>query len=483
VLGGCASSAGIAPLARVVDPSSLGLAAAARPDPSAVADWNGVPAAWWRDFGDAALTQLVERALDGQPSLRVAQARVTRAQAVADSIHAAEGLQVNAGADVTRERFSATSIYPPPLGGSIRTLANAQLSASWEFDAFGRTRSALDAAVGAERAAEADLQAARSALASSVARTYVQLARLQAQREVSERAIRQREELLALTRERASAGLDTQVEVRIGEGAVPDARQQTESLDEQIGVARRALAALCGQGPSAQDRLVARLGTLQSVRLPERLPADLLGRRADIAAARWRVEAASGEVASAKASFYPNINLGAFAGLSSIGLDRLLRSASEQYGAGPALRLPIFDAGRLRANLRGKTADLDAAIETYNGSLIEALHEVADQLGGLQAVSRQQADQGRSQAAVDAAFDLASQRQRAGLTGRISVLNAETAVLAQRRLALDLQARSLEGRIGLIRALGGGYADPAAPASLPALPTPLATLPLPSLHR
>jgi NodT family efflux transporter outer membrane factor (OMF) lipoprotein len=194
------------------------------------------------------------------------------------------------------------------------------------------------------------------------------------------------------------------------------------------------------------------------------VPVDLLGRRADIAAARWRVEAALREVQGARAQFYPNINLAAFAGLASIGLDRLLRADSEQYGAGPALHLPIFDAGLLRARLSARTSESDAAVESYNASVLEALHEVADALGSLRSLVLQQAEQARAQDAAESAYGLARQRYQAGLGNYLLVLNAESAVLAQRRLATDLKARALETQIALIRALGGGYLAPAATA-------------------
>jgi len=202
------------------------------------------------------------------------------------------------------------------------------------------------------------------------------------------------------------------------------------------------------------------------------VPADLLGRRADISAARWRVEAASSDAKSAKAAFYPNINLSAFVGLSSLGLDNLFKSSSRQMGIGPALTLPIFDQGALRANLRGKTADIDAAVESYNAAVIDAVHDVADQLSSIQSIARQQAEQERAQASVESAYDLATQRYKAGLGTYLTVLNAETSVLAQRRLAADLKARSLDSQVALIRALGGGYrpgADTVAavPASAP----------------
>ena len=462
---GCASSAGIASTAQITVPARFGLDAAAVVPP--------ISGVWWRGFGDAALTDLVERALADNPGLKVAQARLARAQAAVSGTQAADGLQINGALDVTRQRFSATSIYPPPLGGSIRTLGTAQLGGSWEIDFFGRNRAAIEAAVGTQRAVQADVQAARSVLASNVARSYVQLGRLFEQRTVAVRSLTQRDETLALVKQRVQGGLDTTVEQRQGEGALPESRQQIEQIDEQIMLTRHALAALTAQAPGALDGLVAALRSVQAVPLPAAVPADLLGRRADIAAARWRVEAASGDMQSAKAQFYPNVNLTAFVGLASIGLDRLVKSGSEQYGAGPAIRLPIFDAGRLRANLRGKSADLDAAIESYNGAVLDAVHDVADQIGSLRSIERQQAQQTHAQSAAESAYALATQRFKAGLGNYLTVLNAEATVLNQRRQSADLKARALDAQISLIRSLGGGYADAAAVSA--ARPNPGAT--------
>lgn len=451
-LAGCASPGGIAPTAQPLAPAAVGLPA----DDAAPA----VDTHWWRALGDDTLSGLVERALAGHPNLKAAQARSVRAQAAADAVRSAGRAQVNGSFEAMRQHYTANGLIPPPLAGTMRDTATLQAGASWELDFFGRNRAALDAALGAERAAEADAQAARVLLASNVARAYLQLARLVEQRGVAQRALQQREEMLSLIRQRVQAGLDTQVELRQGEGALPETRAQLEALDEQITLARHALAALTVQPPHALDALSPRLAGLQAQPLPGVVPADLIGRRADLAAARARVEAATGDVAAARAQFYPNVNLTAFAGLSSIGLDRLLRSASEQYGVGPAIRLPIFDAGRLRANLRGKAAELDAAVETYNATLVDAVREVADQLASSQSVARQQAEQAQAQAAAEAAYDIALQRYKAGLGTYLVVLNAEAGVLNQRRAAADLKARAIDAQVGLVRALGGGYAAP-----------------------
>ena len=449
-MAGCADMSGIAPQASLRDAASLGLGTAAAQAP--------VASEWWRDFGDDTLNSLVAQALESSPNLKLAQARLARAQAVTEVANAATLPQVNGQLDLTRQRYTANGAVPPPLAGSIREIGTAQLAASWELDFFGKNRAALDAALGSANAAQADAQAARVLLASQVARTYFQLVRLNEQAAVARRTLAQREQTLRLVTDRVNAGLDTRLELRQSEGGLPEARLQLEAVQEQMALTRNALHALVGQKNSASALVPSAQAAIKNVALAPVIPADLLGRRADIAAARWRVEASLKDVANAKTQFYPNINLVAFAGFSSIGLGNLLNSGSQQWGVGPAVRLPIFEAGRLRANLRGKTADLDAAVESYNAAVIDAVRDVADQVASRQSVGRQQLEQRAAQDAAESAYDIAVQRYRAGLGNYLNVLTAETSVLAQRRLAVDLAGRVLETQVGLIRALGGGYA-------------------------
>ena len=453
---GCANIPSIAPQASLRDAASLGLGTAAAQAP--------VGAEWWRDFGDETLNSLVAQALETSPNLKLAQARLARAQAVTEVANAATLPQVNGQLDLTRQRYTANGAVPSPLAGSVRDNGTAQLTASWELDFFGKNRAALDAALGNARAAEADAQAARALLASQVARTYFQLVRLNEQAAVARRTLAQRFEALKLVTDRVNAGLDTRLELRQSEGGLPEARLQLETIQEQMALARNALQALVGQQNSAYPLVPSSQSAIKNVALMPVIPADLLGRRADIAAARWRIEASLKDVENAKTQFYPNINLVAFAGFSSIGLGNLLQSGSQQWGVGPAVRLPIFEAGRLRANLRGKTADLDAAIESYNAAVVDAVRDVADQVASQQAISRQQLDQRAAQDAAESAYDIAVQRYKAGLGNYLNVLTAETSVLVQRRLAVDLAGRALDTQVALMRALGGGYA----PAPLPA---------------
>ena len=449
---GCADMSGIAPVAAVRSAASLGLNTAEEATAA-------VDAEWWRAFGDDQLSGLVTAALANNPSLKVAQARLARAQSAVDATRAADVPQVSGQVDITRQRYTETGLVPPPLAGAVVNNGSAQLAASWELDFFGKNRAALNAALGTARAVQADGQAARLLLASQVARTYFNGLRLNEQAGLAQRTLAQRTETLKLVQDRVSAGLDTPLELRQSEGGLPEARLQFEALQEQIMLTRHALAALVGRPADVVAPVLLAQSAVKSMALPAFIPADLLGRRADVAAARWRIEAAAGNVANARAQFYPNINLVAFAGFSSIGLGNLLEAGSRQAGIGPALRLPIFESGRLRANLQGQTAELDAAIESYNAAVIDAVRDAKDQVVSAQAIARQQTQQRSAQASAETAYDVAVQRYKAGLGNYLNVLAVETSVLRQRGMVVDLAARALDTQVALARALGGGYAS------------------------
>ena len=420
---------------------------------------------WWRELGDPALDALIERALADQPSLAAAAARLARATAAAAGTQAAQGPQVGLGLDMSRQRYTEHGLYPPPLAGHVYNSGNLQANGSLELDFFGRHDAALQAALGQQQAARADLQAARVLLAANVAHGYVALARLVSLREISQATLTQRQAVLDLTLARVQAGLDTVVAQRQAEGSLPDTRAQIVALDGQMALQRHQLAVLSGQAPQALASLSPSLAPLHSAAPPERIGADLLGRRADVVAARWRVEASLQEVALARTQFYPDINLVGFVGLNALGLDRLFSLGSRNLGAGPALRLPLFDGGRLRANLRGRAAEADLAVAAYNGAVLDAAREVADAAANWASVARQQAEQARALAAAESAHDAVGQRYRAGLGNYLEVLSAETAVLAQRSQRADLQSRALDNQVALMRALGGGWIDGPAGAS------------------
>ncbi len=453
-LSGCASFAGIFPQAKTIDPAALAGSAAAQP----FADWPRDD--WWQELQDPVLSGLIAQALADSPSLQAAQARLTRATALADQAESALWPEVDAWAVTSHERFSENGLIPPPYAGTFRNINDTRLAANWGADFFGKNREQLQAALGELRASEAENRAARLLLAANVTRSYYQLSRLLALREVLVQRSRQRSDLAALVERRYKAGLDTAVELESAHGVLPENARDIASLDEQIAINRHALALLLGQGPDAADALAPALPAALPLALPASLPADLLGHRADVVAARWRVEAAVHGLESTKALFYPNINLRAFTGFSAIGFDNWFEAGSHTPGIGLAISLPIFDAGRLRSLYRTNAAQVDSAVASYNGTLLGALRDVADQLSTLRALDVQLARQQEALASASRAYDLAVRRYDAGITDRLNVLNVETNLIAQRRAAVDLQARWIDTRIRLIDALGGGFAAP-----------------------
>ncbi|MDO8777946.1 MAG: TolC family protein [Burkholderiaceae bacterium] len=236
-LSACADLSGISPKAHLRDAASLGLPTTATEDFTPTTQW-------WRDFDDAQLSRLIEQAITANPSLKVVQARLARAQAGVDNTAAAAKLQVSVNADATQQLYSANGMVPAPLGGSVSSSGTAQINGAWELDFFGKNRAALDAALGTVGAAQADAQAARMLLATLVARSYFQLVRLNEQLGVAQQQLLQRRQLLKLVQDRVNAGMDTRLELLQAQGALPEAQLQMETLQEQLALAKNALQAL-----------------------------------------------------------------------------------------------------------------------------------------------------------------------------------------------------------------------------------------------
>jgi NodT family efflux transporter outer membrane factor (OMF) lipoprotein len=455
VLAACASTHGLKPQAAVTGPDSL---AAGRALGEARVDGAAWPARnWWTRFGDAQLDRLMDEALAGAPSLNVARARARQALALADEAGAVRSPRVDSSLSATRERFPVNGLVPPPYAGGWATFDQLQATLSWDPDFWGRNRAAFEQALGQARAAAIDEQAAELALSVNIAHAYVQLMRAYQELDVAQATVQQRERVLALTRDRNAAGIDSRLELKQAEAAVPAAREQVAQLNETIALTRGQIAALLGQGPD-RGLAIERPAAMASAdaALPSQVPSQLLGRRPDIVAQRWRVQAAGRGIDAAKAQFYPDVNLAAFVGFQSLGTSGFLSLGNRTLGAGPALSLPLFDAGQRRANLAAADAQYDAAVEQYNQTLSDALREVVDQLSSFRSLSQQRAEQTQALAASRDAYDLALLRYQEGVGNYLQVLSAETPLLAQQSLEVDLRARALDLSINLVRALGGG---------------------------
>ncbi|UHL65369.1 efflux transporter outer membrane subunit [Paralcaligenes sp. KSB-10] len=464
-LTGCAAINPGEPGLKEIQGAQLGLQTAA-------IDWPTEQ--WWLRYKDPQLDSLIDQALQNNPSLAAAKARLGMANAAVSGARAVQLPQLNANYQMTRERFSENYIYPPPYAGSMQTDNTLQLQLGFDLDLWGKNRARYAAAVSRVEASKADAQLARNALVSAVTQSYFNLQNALAQHQVIAQIVRQLEDVAKITHQRVVAGLDTQVEVNQADSAVSAAKVQLSQVGTNADLLRHQLSALVGAGPDRGMSIERAKLPAVAAGVPALLPMNLLGRRPDIVAAKRLVEASSSEISAAKAEFFPDINLSAFAGFMSLGLDNLLKNGSKVYGAGPAITLPIFHGGALNAQLNAKRSERDLAIANYNQAVLTAVREVADASTAIRALQQQIVDQHASYTAISSAYDIAVQRYRSGLGNYVQVLLAQNEVQKQAILDTDLQARAYNLDAQLATALGGGYRSaPAAgtsPGNVPAMP-------------
>jgi NodT family efflux transporter outer membrane factor (OMF) lipoprotein len=414
---------------------------------------------WWTAYDDPQLTSLIEEALVVSPTLAQASARIRRAEAEARRAGAANlpSLSLQGAAQEVKQSYNV-GIPPEFVPQGYNDFGRLNLDFTWELDFWGRNRAAISAATSEARAAAADAAAARLTLSTSVASAYADLSALYRDREVAERSLSVREQTLDLAQRRVDNGLDTQAELNLAKAGPASARAELEAIDEQIAITRNRLAALLGAGPDRGATITApKEAKLSAFGLPPSLSAELVGRRPEIIAARWRAEASRSHIKEARAAFYPNINLVATAGYQSLFVDRLFDSGSDYGSVGPAISLPIFQGGRLKAGLDSAAAGRDEAVASYDAAVVNALQDVANVIASEKALDGQLADSQEALGASEAAYQVTRTRYEGGLTNYQAVLLSEQQVLVQRRVVADLESRRFSLDIALIRALGGGF--------------------------
>jgi len=458
---------------QLASPTSPEALASAASLPGTAARWPGDH--WWDAYGDPQLAALIAQARDASPDVARATARIRQADAYAQQADAAllptVGIEGSAG--VAKQSYNnGIPAQFVPRGWNDTGVVAAR--AAFDLDLWGRNRAALAAARGEAAAARVDAQQALLLLSTAVADAYADLARLELEQTIAARAVAVREESLDLAGQRFRIGLDNRGTQELARSRAAGARAELAATDEAISLTRNRLAALVGAGP---DRALTieptRIAGLAPRGLPDAAGIDLIGRRPDIVAARLRAEAAVSRIRAARAAFYPDIDITALFGLQALGLDQLIDSGSTYGNAGPAFSLPIFNRGQLAGDLRASEAASDIAVADYDATLIGALREVADAATSIRLLGTRQSEATEAVDAAQNAYDIAQQRFQGGLATYLDVLTAEDTVLQSRRVAADLTARAFTLDVALVRALGGGFADPtsqstradAAPAS------------------
>jgi NodT family efflux transporter outer membrane factor (OMF) lipoprotein len=462
-LAGCASSGGLHPDGTPVDPSTLKAERSLAHVQVSAAAWPKQD--WWTGLGDPQLDTLIAEALHDNPSVAVAEARAHMAQAEAGAANAARQPSLDVGGSVAEARIPATL---PPLGnGHVAAAKYVYGSFKWDLDLWGGQRAAWEAALGQSRAAQIDAQAARIELSTNVARAYAQLGYAFAQQDVATAELQRAGAARDLTHQRVVAGIDNQIQLKQSESEVASAQGQKAVADRAIDAARSALSVLLGKGPDrGMDIGRPQLMPPGVLVVPSDVPVDLLGHRADLVAARWRVEAAGKDIKAAKTKFLPNVNLGAMAGLIAVGGGNLFQLPARFYDVAPAISLPIFDGGRLRANLNSKDAQYDYAAAQYNQALVQALNEVSDDYDALNSLQQQVDAQQRAFDAANDAWKLAEQRYRAGIGSYLEALSVRQELLVAEQRMAALHAQQVDLSVQLIQALGGGYRPQASDADV-----------------
>src|SRR6185437_12453477 len=411
---------------------------------------------WWTLYDNPELDALQDRLILGNPTLAAAAADY--AQAVALSHQARAGLFPALGiqASVGRERDSANAPLVGPATPRYYDTNTLAGSASYELDLWGQIRNEVAAGKSNAAAAAADLQNARLSLNAQLADDYIQLRSLDREDALLDDTTAAYARALQLTQMRHDAGIAPGLDVSQAQTQLHVARSQKAQTVAQRALLEHAIAALLGVSASSFSIAPASVD-IKLPHIPTGIPATLLQRRPDIAAAQRRMMAANANIGVARAAFYPTLTLGAQGGFQSASFSNWLTAPSTFWAIGPNALLTAFNGGLRRAHVAQARAQFDAAAANYRGTVVSAFQQVEDSLASLNhyfdAAVQEKAAVEAAQRTVNLSMLLYTQ----GATDYLSVITAQTALLQAQLQSLDLDTLQLHASVDLIRALGGGW--------------------------
>ncbi|AQQ39490.1 RND transporter [Burkholderia cenocepacia] len=463
-LGGCVPS-GFLPSLSLRAPADDALVHTA--GPGANGAWPAPD--WVKQLQDPQLDDLVAEASQHNPDLQVAQARLRIAQAQLQQFDSLTGLTGTAGATISRARMPKPGDIADVTAGGYRVpvqiFGDPNVSPSsifvglnYQLDLWGKNRAATKSLMSLRDAAGVEAEQVRLTLAVAIVTVYCQLDQAYAVRDLLQQKLKISQRVTAVLRERTARGLDNAYDA--SDASIKRSRllEQIALNDEQIKLAQLQLGVLSGRGPERGLALQRpRVGAFAGGAVPARLPADLLGRRPDIVAARLRVEAAFANADSTRAQFYPDVNLVALGGVFALTPASLFSRDSLAGSVGPAISLPIFDRGRLKAKLGADVAQADVAIGLYNKTVDDALGQVAQLVTSLQTSQTLVAQQQDAVAAAQKIVQIAADRHRRGVLMQKDVDVADLTLIDERTQMIALLGKQRMLRVGLIGALGGGF--------------------------
>lgn len=433
------------------------------------------PQEWWTLFQDDQLENFIQTALSKNPTLQQVHARILAAHASAQNARSLLFPTLGWGADVARQKFSQTGIIPfnthplpgmtplPATGGVNHipvyfTQYETELTLNYEFDLWGKNRNRWHAALTLLQAKIADESFSRLQMSIAVAQLYFDLQIAYQRKELAEAFAENKSRYFQYIQQRVRANLENAIALNSAEIEQASARQALLQIHEEIISWEYQLKAyLADDFQNPVDPLQIDSKNLPKIPLPEDLPLNLIARRPDLIAQLWLIESAGREIEIAKAGFYPDLNLAAIFGFQTLHPGKLFQWPSAFFDVDPAVSLPIFDGGKLAANLSASQARYDVAIFQYNQLVLNAAKEVLDGIATLRNTHQQLAEYEKMTGFQEKLYAFTVLRMTHNLNSNLDVLVNEGNVLRARDRELMALGSVLHAMLVLIKALGGGY--------------------------
>jgi multidrug efflux system outer membrane protein len=418
---------------------------------------------WWLAFQDPRLTELVDEATRNNASLAVAAARVKQARAIAGIAQADRMPQVGLGLQAQRARPAALEAG---TAAAPQTSYSASLSASYEVDLFGRVGANVEAARQDAGASEASYRSVLLSLQADVAQQWFRLRALDAELATVDAAVRLRDESVRVNQRRFDLGDIGEFDLTRAKTELSATRAEAIGLQRQRTTAEHALAVLLGRPAARLSATTAPLpDTVTLPAIPAGLPATLLERRPDIAAAQRAMEAANARIGVARAAMFPALNIDAAGGGVGGAMSEVFKWSSRSWVLGALLSLPIVDGGRNKANVTRSEAVLEESVAAYRERVLAAFAEVEDNLAGVRILAEQGVQLDDAVRSARRSADLARKLYEAGRSSYLDLLDAQRNLAATERSAVQLRGNQALTTVALIRALGGGWDAPVAAAT------------------
>lgn len=424
---------------------------------------NGWPdSQWWKAYHDPQLNALIDSTLKNSPDMQVAEQRIQLAEAQAKAVKAQDGPEIDFSADVERQRMSAEGLMGPfatDLDGNTGpwyTNGTFGLTAGWNLDLWGKNRAEVAARIGEVKAREAEREQTRQLLASGVSRLYWEWQTQAALKTVLTQIKNEQQNVITVDRQLYQNGITSSVEGVETDIDSSKTEQQLNDVSGKMKVIEARLSALTNSQSSVMKLKATTLPAVES-QLPSQLGYSLLARRPDLQAAHWYIESSLSSIDAAKAAFYPDVNLMAFLQQDALHLSDLFRHSAQQMGVTAGLTLPIFDSGRLNANLDITKAQSNLTVAKYNKAVVDAVNDVARAASQVETLAQKNQHQQQIEHDAQRVVGLAQARYSAGIIAGSRVSEAKIPALREQLNGLVLQGQWLDASIQLTSALGGGY--------------------------